>query len=326
MAGAALAVAAWCAGSLVPAPSVGAATAPCPAAPVGRISVTVVIDDGSSVRLRCVEVAERATGGEALLAVATVRRDDPVKGPAFVCGIDGVPAVGCAAVGEPYWSYWSGGAGWTYQAIGAFGYRLPVRCAVEGWRFGTGRTAPAIPVPSTPCTAPPATAVPPTVPPVTSPAAPGVAPSAAGGGASGAVGAAPGGVATVPGVAPPTVAGASTVAPSPPGPAPGPSGAAPPGAAGSSGSGSAPAGGSGPTGSVSEEAATPAAVGTGATDPDTEVPSEGRDEAASASATRGRSGDGGPGWTIVLGFVAIVGLGGAAWVRARRDRVSSPVA
>ncbi|MFZ4519179.1 MAG: hypothetical protein ACOYOP_12370 [Microthrixaceae bacterium] len=298
-------------GGIATAPVAAAAGAPCPAAPAGRISVTVVIDDGSGVRIRCVEVADRATGGEALLAAATVRRDDPTKGPAFVCGIDGVPATGCAAVNEPYWSYWTGGTGWSYQNVGAFGYRLPARCSVEGWRFGTGKVPPAIAVPPTPCSAPPPTAPPATAPPTTArpgavppPAAPPAPPSAGAGGP----------VATTPA---PLVAGATTIVPGPAapgGPAPASAGTDP----------GADPGPDPPAAATPTSAAAPAPGATGTSSGDRGV-TAGPEEVAATASRRRPSGAPGPGWAIVVAVVAIAGLGAAAWARSRRDSPPSAV-
>ena len=84
--------------------------------------------------------------------------------------------------GSAYWRYWHAppGGTWTYSQVGAGGYRLPTRCAVEGWVWSDAATAdtpPRLAAPRPTCDAPP-----PTAPPVTArPPAP-APPAAVGGG------------------------------------------------------------------------------------------------------------------------------------------------
>ena len=120
------------------APPVAAAS--CGPAPAGRVAVMVVIDLGPSAGApaqRCVTVPDRSTGLEALRGTGVSLRVGP---GGFVCGIGGTPSDGCATDDPslPGWSYWhaSPGGSWSYSQVGAGGYRLPDRCAVEGWSFG----------------------------------------------------------------------------------------------------------------------------------------------------------------------------------------------
>ncbi len=178
-------------------------------------------------------VAQGATGLDAMRAAGhDVRLDG-----GFVCGIDGLPATGCGNrpdSGYAYWRYWHAapGGAWSYSQVGAGGYRLPARCAVEGWVWSespSSNTPPRIAAPTPTCeapavTLPPTTAVPSTGPTAAPPAVPGATPGSSvdGGAAAGGAPPAPGTSASTSGAAgaptsssvPPAVAGATTVAPS----------------------------------------------------------------------------------------------------------------
>lgn len=178
---AALGVAAPVAWTVAAAAPASAAT--CGPAPAGKVAVIVVIDDGT-IDQHCVVVPERSTGMRAL--VDTHLAVD-VRSGGFVCSIAGVPRVGCALDDPtaPSWSYWHGtSGGWEFSTVGAGGYRLPERCAVEGWSFGPpdAKKPPRITVPSVTCERPPAAPRPNA--PSTTP--PGPAPAPGGGGGDGA--------------------------------------------------------------------------------------------------------------------------------------------
>ncbi len=212
--------------------SPGAAAACGPAAS-GQVAVAMVVDRGGARSVRCAVVAQGATGLDALRAAGHAVRLDG----GFVCAIDGVPATGCGNrpdAGFAYWRYWHAdpGGAWRYSQVGAGGYRLPSRCAVEGWVWSDSRssdTPPGVAAPSPLCETPPTTAPPataaPTVPPATAaPAGPaGSGPSGSGVGVPGDPGATPGGSSAGPAPAaggpattvPTDVAGATTVAPAP---------------------------------------------------------------------------------------------------------------
>jgi hypothetical protein len=226
-----------CAAGVLLAAGMATATAPPAAAAVcgpaasGQVAVSMVVDRGGAPSVRCVVVTQGATGLDALRAAGhTVRLDG-----GFVCAIDGVPATGCGNrpdAGFAYWRYWHAdpGGAWRYSQVGAGGYRLPARCAVEGWVWSdspSSDTPPGVAAPSPTCdvpmtTAPPATAAP-TVPPMTvAPAgSAGSGPSGSGAAVPGDPGVAPGGsgAGSAPGAGAPAttvptdVAGASTVAP-----------------------------------------------------------------------------------------------------------------
>ena len=208
----------------------------CGPAPAGQVAVVVVVEVRSGVSSRCVVVADGAKGSDALAAAGHSLRVEA----GFVCAVDGLPESGCAVSdpNAPYWSYWHAapGGSWTYSRLGAFAYRLPSRCAVEGWRL----VDPSVPKgEAMPRTAPPAAACDAPAPPVTDPsvAAP-VPPPPAGGAAGGSTGT--------------TVAGPAAAEPAPGGGGSGGSGgsgggaAAPGGATGGAAGGTAPpAGGTG---------------------------------------------------------------------------------
>jgi hypothetical protein len=273
-------------------PSVSAA-AVCGPAPSGKVAVMMVVDRGAATpSARCVTVAQGATGLDALRAAGhTVRLDG-----GFVCGIDGLPATGCGNVaGSPYWSYWHAAPGgeWSYSRVGAGGYRLPTRCAVEGWVWSdppSAEVAPRLAPPAVACAVSSTTTVP------SSGGAPSTAPSR-----------------------PTTTAVPGTVAP--------------PAATGGDGDPSpgAPADGSAAPPSSSPPASTPsAAVGgvttirppggaVGARGAGDEVTEGDPGDAELAAANRG-GGDRDAPWGAAAGVGLILLLGGAALWRARQRR------
>lgn len=123
--------------------------------------VAVVIDFGErsgvspEVVIRCLRASAGENGSE-VLAAAT--RDLGIAAPSYadsglLCAIGGYPSSGCGTPsghGYTYWSYWHGGATWSYANVGPAEW--PVRTGdVEGWRFenpGTG--SPADPSPEAP--------------------------------------------------------------------------------------------------------------------------------------------------------------------------------
>lgn len=285
----------------------------CGPAPSGRVAVIVTIDRGvGSPGSRCVVVSHGATGMDALRAAGHAVRLDG----GFVCAIDDLPVTGCGNkpdAGNAYWRYWhapSSGGAWSYSQVGAGGYRLPQRCAVEGWVWSdspSSDTPPRIAAPSVTCESPASTAPPVTTPPSTAPS--GTAPP----GSTGS-GAAPG-------------AGAST-------------GVSPPASGGGGG-----ASGSGASGSADDpDAATPPAdvaaettVPGGVTDPsESTAPSgsadsvdrasdeaedaSGRDSSESARAAQGSSRRSGAPWGVVVAVVLMAVLGGVAFRRAQLRR------
>lgn len=119
----------------------------CPTPAAGQIRAAVVVDAvalGSSVpSVVCVVVSAGATGIAALNARAALYGQ---PAPRFdisglLCAIDGAPvAPACSDVGPSgiqYWSYWSGGASWTYATTGPATRHL-TDGSVEGWRFNSG--------------------------------------------------------------------------------------------------------------------------------------------------------------------------------------------
>lgn len=106
-------------------------------APSGRVAVGVVVvfSDGSAPVIRCTDQPNTANGFDALRDTGFTARVE--KG--FLCGIDGIPASGCATGGGfdgQYWRYFRGDASgrWKYASVGA-GSRLERHdgCATEGW-------------------------------------------------------------------------------------------------------------------------------------------------------------------------------------------------
>ena len=284
-----------------------AAAQGCGPAPSGQVAVALVVDDGvSSPGQRCVVVGGRATGYDVLIAAGHTLRIEA----GFLCAIDGVPATGCGNrpdFGGAYWRYFHAAPGgpWAYSTVGGGGYRMPERCAIEGWRFATSASealAPRIGPPPVTCeaapVAPPATSPPPTA----APAGP---------------------------TAPP-VAGAGD-APSDTAPAPAPDA--------SGGTGGAVVGETtvpAPAGEPSEttttiagatDAATGDATGDGGAqgaraDTDRGVGEARRDERAVGATGADTGGGGSSALGVLVALVAVAGLGGAAWWRARTRRRS----
>jgi hypothetical protein len=285
----------------------------CGPAPQGQVAVVMVIDRGTgSPSTRCAVVPQGSTGLDALRAAGhDVRLDG-----GFVCGIDGLPATGCGNrpdAGFAYWRYWHAapGGAWSYSQVGAGGYRLPARCAVEGWVWSdspSSNTPPSVPAPTPTCEAPPTTAAP-TLPPRPAPTVPApVAPT--GGGAvptSPPTTAAPGSggaPATVSGAPPASVAGETTV---PPDPAladvPSPEGAG---------------AGEGEPSSSTDPDRGDGRPSAGGADADAET------EGELAASAEGPSSSGAP-WGVAVAVVLVAALGGAAAWRSRRRSVDTPV-
>ena len=252
-------------------------------------------------------VAERSTGLDAMRAAGlSVRLDG-----GFVCGIDGLPATGCGnrpAAGLAYWRYWHAppGGAWTYSQVGAGGYRLPTRCAVEGWVWSDAATAdtpPRIAAPRPTCDVPPA----PTAPPATV-RPPATAPPVAGGG-----GAPPPATAERPAGTPSPVPG-STPAAGAAGGSVGPGSTAPPAVAGASTVAPGSSGSSDPGGEDGSDDVDPEQ-----SDGDAGERAEGRVEPGDelASATVVDEGSTSPPWGALIGVVLIAVLGGAAVLRSR---------
>jgi hypothetical protein len=277
----------------------------------GRITVLVVIDTGSGpVAVRCVSVPRNASGADALFAAVGadprtgVRTGAGVdgKGEGFVCGVLGVPSVGCVEdATDPSWSYWhaSPGGTWTYSTVGVGSYRIGERhgaadgCTIEGWRFGV--VDPADPSSSRPSVSP------------------------GGLGCSAAPSSAP---ASGPTSGPTT--GADRPAPVAPGPA---VGAAAPAAGSPSTTGPPPAtvAGAAAVGSeVAGSAGVPPTTAAAPGDPpapEPPVPSDGvSGELAAATAPDGAAG---PGPGALVAAALVVGLGAVAVVRLRGRRSTS---
>jgi hypothetical protein len=278
-----------------------AAAQGCGPAPSGQVAVALVVDDGTSTPgQRCVVVGGRATGYDVLIAAGHTLRIEA----GFLCAIDGVPATGCGNrpdFGGAYWRYFhaSPGGSWAYSSVGGGGYRMPERCAIEGWRFATSASealAPRTAPPPVTCEAAPV------APPVTAPPATAAPPGPA---------------------APPPVVGEGDA---PTDPAPAPSvvpGAAEGGAVGET-TVSAPEGGTGdPTTTLatpSDEAA-PDVRGDGADTADGADPGRARrDERAAGAAGDADGGGGSSALGALVALAVVAGLGGAAWWRSRVRR------
>ena len=230
----------------------------------------------------------------------------------FLCGIDGYPATGCGnrpGFDGSYWRYFHAtpGGPWTYSSVGGGGYRMPSRCAIEGWRWtatGSTDTPPRTPPPAVTCEAPPVTA-PPTVP-----APPATAPAPAAG--------APAPVTPAPGVQ----SGGGAAAPDGAAPAPDADPAAgAPAAEGSAGAPGEPAD-DGTTAEVegSRDDADVAEDATG--DGAEEQAADGRVATARAAEARRADGDGnGSPVGVVLAVAVVALLGGAAFWRSRRTKL-----
>lgn len=295
-------------GALAP---VDAAAAGCGPAPQGQIAAVVVVDRGSGAAARCATVGQGSTGLDALRAAGhDVRLDG-----GFVCAIDGLPATGCGnrpSEGSAYWRYWHAppGGAWSYSQVGAGGYRLPSRCAVEGWVWSdspSSNTPPSVGAPQVLCEAPTTTTAPPTT------ARPASAPPSTTGSAS-----APSPAGT------PPAAGSSSAS----------GGAAAPGVAADSAASdpSVVAGSQGATAEVHDATTVPDAAeapdGDGSTSsPEADVgtadDADGDRVEAAAGSPVASSGEPAPPWGLAIGVLLIAGVGGGAWWRSRRGRTEN---
>lgn len=297
-----------------------ASGAACGPAPEGQIALVMVIDRGTGTpSTRCAIVPQGSNGLDALRATGhSVRLDG-----GFVCAIDGLPATGCGNIpGSPYWRYWHaapGGGPWSYSQVGAGGYRLPTRCAVEGWVWSDSPspdTPPRIAPPRPTCEAPPTTA----------PAPPTTARPPSGGGTS----LQPSSPA--PSTPPPSAGGGPSGAPGASGrPVEGPAATTTPPARVSGVTTSRPPAGEGdaaeaepPDGDTSEELSASAATSSGRSEgPDGPDGPEGGSDGEMAVGTS----DGGSStpWGVLVAVALILALGTAASVRSRaRSRHADP--
>lgn len=297
-----------------------AAAQTCGPAPAGQVAVAVVVDSERATTTRCVIVPDGTVGYEVLSAAGHQLRIES----GFLCAIDGVPSTGCANRSNfdgSYWRYFHGtpAGGWSYSNVGGGGYRMPARCAVEGWRWATGGSAstpPRTPPPVVACDVPVTvapTVAPPVVPPVTPPIAPPAAAPSTGGTVAG------------PGA---TVAGTSVQAT----PTTAPVAGAVPGAGDTPIDPSAPsttlldpaapdadAAGevSGETTDVADDVAGPSG------DDDAEDPATERQVDETASSPASRSGGGSP-VGLLVAAVVVAGLAGGAFWRSRRESTEGP--
>lgn len=290
----------------------------CGPAPRGQIALVMVIDRGTGTpSTRCAFVAQGATGLDALRATGhSVRLDG-----GFVCAIDGLPATGCGNIpGSPYWRYWhaapSGGP-WSYSQVGAGGYRLPTRCAVEGWVWSDSPspdTPPRIAPPRPTCEAPSTTTPAPTT----------TARPPSGGGAS------PQPSSPVTSTPPPPVGGGPTGAPGASGrPVDGPAATTTaPAQVGGVTTSRPPTGDDAagavepPDGDTSDEASAGAATSSGSSEgPDRSGDGGGDGEMAVGTSDGGSSTP----WGVLVAIALILALGTAASVRSRaRSRHADP--
>lgn len=287
----------------------------CGPAPQGQIALVMVVDRGTGTpSTRCAIVPQGSNGLDALRATGhSVRLDG-----GFVCAIDGLPATGCGNVpGSPYWRYWhaSPGGRWIYSQVGAGGYRLPTRCAVEGWVWSDSPspdTPPRLPAPVPLCEAPTTTAPPTTTarppagggvaPPPSTPAT-STPPTSPGGGPDGAPSPSGGS------------AGGSAATTTPPAQVGGVTTSRPPGGDDAAGAAEP------PDGDTSEEASAGAATSSGRSDGPDGPDGGGDGEMAVGTSDGGSSTP----WGVLVGAVLILGLGAAASVRSRsRSRHADP--
>ncbi|HEV3328076.1 MAG TPA: hypothetical protein VGZ33_01640 [Acidimicrobiales bacterium] len=107
--------------------------------------MAVVIDFGThsgvtpEVVTRCVRVRAGTNGSDVLASVlqSMRARTASYNDSGLLCSIDGYPGHGCGTpvgAGYAYWSYWHGGASWTYANVGPAEWTLPDH-DVEGWRY-----------------------------------------------------------------------------------------------------------------------------------------------------------------------------------------------
>lgn len=287
-------------------------------APAGRLAVAVVVTfgDGAEPQVRCANVANGASGFDALRAAGFTLRIES----GFLCAIDAVPAVGCATgagFDGTYWRYFRAqpGGSWLYATTGG-GYPISAvgGCAVEGWSWSGAATVvpPAVQPKTISCSHSPATTSAPTT---TAPAGPVVTAPAV----------------TAPAGSAPPPASPSRPAPGTGGPAPGigpagpvSSGAADPGA--TPGTSDAPGTGD-PSGQSTTEVAAPDSTVVAAPEVAPAQPlGPGRTETAAAGGKGARTGShstGSPrGLLATLGLVVLIL---AAAVKANRRRLARPV-
>lgn len=153
----------------------------------GRSAVAVVVAfaEAEAPIVRCVELVAGATGIDALRTAGFSLRIES----GFICGIDGVPARGCATgsgFDGAYWRYFRAAPGgeWKYATTGAgFPIRTSDGCAVEGWLWsGTSTVSPPAVAPAAiSCVHSAAPTTPPTTRPPVPPTAPTTTPSGGGG-------------------------------------------------------------------------------------------------------------------------------------------------
>jgi hypothetical protein len=287
-----------------------AGAAGCGPAPQGQVATMIVVDRGGVPGARCAIVAQGSTGLDVLRAAGHVVRLDG----GFVCAIDGVPATGCGnrpSEGTAYWRYWHAPPGgvWTYSQVGAGGYRLPARCAVEGWVWSdspSSNTPPSMAAPQVTCEAPVTTSPPPAT----------VRPAAPAPGASGtpAAPAAPAGGSAASGSPAGDVAAGAV--PGAEAPGAGPVASVPAAPAEVQGATTLPGESDGSTGTTS------ASAGTDASESTDDAADGDRVEVAAGSPVSS-SGASAPPWGLVVGILLIAGVGGGAWWRSRHDRTEN---
>ncbi len=121
----------------------------CPAVGAGQVRVAVVVDAralSSTTSVVCVVVASGSNGVTALRARATRLGTTAPRFSAngLLCAIDGRPAAPACGTQGPngyeYWSYWLGGASWSYASVGP-ATRTVRDQSVDGWRFLDGGSA-----------------------------------------------------------------------------------------------------------------------------------------------------------------------------------------
>lgn len=121
----------------------------CPTAGAGQVRVAVVVDAralSSTTSVVCVVVPSGSTGVTALRARSTRLGTAAPRFNAsgLLCAIDGKPAAPACGEQGPngyaYWSYWLGGASWTFASVGP-ATRTVHDQSVDGWRFLNGGSA-----------------------------------------------------------------------------------------------------------------------------------------------------------------------------------------
>jgi hypothetical protein len=111
----------------------------------GDVHVAFVVDFGigskmaREVAIDCLTVPRGTNGTVALALLSSVAKaqDPTYNDSGLLCSIDGYPSSGCGAAsggGYSYWSYWHGGAHWSYANVGPASWTV-TNDDVEGWRF-----------------------------------------------------------------------------------------------------------------------------------------------------------------------------------------------